>query len=387
MAGVLLVLAFGGFVALGLGDGALGVAWPSVATAFERDLSELGVLIAVGVAGYLLASLLTGRLERRFGIGVVLVVSAVLMGAGFAGYAGARVWPVVLVAQFAAGAGGALVDAGLNTYVALHHSARSMHFLHASFGIGATIGPVLMATAIGLGSGWRAGYVVLALAQAVLLVSFLRLRSTWGAPRAPVRGAGVVPGRAGAVLGVAVFLVYTGVEVAAGQWAYTVLTEHRSLTTSVGGAVVAGYWGALTAGRLATGFVAARVTSRSLLVGGTALALAGLGVFWWGGGPLDGGTGLFLTGLGLAPVFPALVLLTPDRVGSERTSGAVGHQLAAAGAGALLVPAGIGLVVDASSLGAVGPSLVAVAALLAVGAAGLVRLQGLSALGGAGNLR
>ena len=375
-------MALGGFVALGLADGVLGVAWPSIADAFGRDIGELGLLIAVGTGGYLLFSILSGHIERRIGMVRMLVLSSVLALVGLGGVAAASGWWMVLVAQFIGWSGGALIDAGLNTHIALHHSARAMHLLHAFYGVGATLGPILMATVLGLGAGWRTGYVVLAGCQVLLGAAFIRSGRRFEQPALQFDDESFVsPTRAPIALGIGVFLVYTGVEVGAGAWAFTVLTESRGLGDAVAGAVVAGYWGSLTVGRFAMGYAANRVQPLTSLIGGATGALLGLALFWSGVGPWAGGLGLFVAGLGLAPMFPALVLLTPDRVGTDRTSGAVGYQLAAAGAGAVIVPGGIGILVESVGLGAVAPALVAAAAVMAVGAAAvsgaLLRLPGL----------
>jgi fucose permease len=369
----LLAVALASFVALGLGDGALGVAWPSVASAFDRGLSELGLLITVVMIGYLGTSLFAGRLERRFGIGPLLVASALLMAAGYLAFAGAPSWGFVLGGQLVTGAGAALVDTGLNAYVALHHSTRAMHFLHAAFGVGATIGPIVMASAIGLGAGWRAGYLVLAVAQGILILSFLRFRSSWQVRRANPEPTRHESGVRVLALALLVFLLYTGVEVAAGQWSFTVLTVDRGLTTAAAGGIVAGYWGLLTAGRIAAGWAGDRVTPRQSLLGGSVIAAVGLVWFWIGAGPWAGGIGLLAAGFGLAPIFPALVLLTPGRVGAEQTAGAVGYQLAAAGVGAFAVPGAIGLLVRGSGLAAVAPSLVVLAIVMAAAAAAASR--------------
>ena len=47
-----------------------------------------------------------------------------------------------------------LLDAGLNNYVALYHNARQMNWIHACFGIGVTLGPLLMREVLARGLAW-----------------------------------------------------------------------------------------------------------------------------------------------------------------------------------------------------------------------------------------
>jgi fucose permease len=95
------------------------------------------------------------------------------------------------------------------------------------------------------------------------------------------------------------------------------------------------------------------------LTSGIATAVLGTLLFWWNPLAWIGGIGLLLIGFGLAPVFPTLVLLTPLRVGADRSTAVVGYQLAAAAIGAAVFPGLIGILVNRFSLGAVAPSLVA----------------------------
>src|SRR5687768_2557646 len=71
----LLPLAFVTFVSLGLPDGTLGVAWPSMRDSFDRPVSSLGVLVVVFTAGYLLSTVVAGRLSDWFGTGLLLATA------------------------------------------------------------------------------------------------------------------------------------------------------------------------------------------------------------------------------------------------------------------------------------------------------------------------
>ena len=83
------------------------------------------------------------------------------MALGLSLYVTAPVWEMVIVAGLFAGIGTGFVDAGLNAYVAEHHSARAMNWLHACFGIGSTLGPLLITEILKAGGIWQNGYMVL----------------------------------------------------------------------------------------------------------------------------------------------------------------------------------------------------------------------------------
>ena len=49
-------------------------------------------------------------------------------------------WPVLVLCGLLVGTGGGILDGGMNIYFAANHGPRLMNWLHASFGIGATLG-------------------------------------------------------------------------------------------------------------------------------------------------------------------------------------------------------------------------------------------------------
>lgn len=377
----LLGLAFAGFIALGLPEGALGVAWPSIASDRSRGLGELGVLLVVYTFGYLVSTTSNGRLMDRFGLGRMLPVSSGAAAAALAMYALGAGWWALVSATMVLGFAGGLIDAGMNAYVALSHGSRVMNLLHASFGLGATLGPLAMTLSIGAAS-WEWGYAVLAVVQAALAVGFWRTRHRWDVQppgdrtSRPRRRDGVL------ALSLLVFFLYTGLEVAVGQWSFTLLTEGRSLATVAAGFLVAGYWGSFTLGRLITAGIGDRRRPESLVLGGISAALAGALLMWWDPAPWLGATGLLVIGLSLAPVFPLLTLLTPGRLGPGFAPTAIGYQLAAATVGAAVIPGTLGLAVEELGVDSIGPGFVVWAVGLALAGLALTVLSRRSSPGG-----
>ena len=350
------IVAATAFVVLGLAESGIGPAWPSISDDFGRPVADLGTLLGLGLGGYATSSALSGRILRRLDLGGTLVAAAVLSLCGVVLYVVGASWLQVLLAAITLGSGGGLLDSALNAHAAHRFTPGAMNLLHAGFGVGATLGPILVAGALELGNGWRAAYVVIAIAQTALVVVLMRQRKAWVAIAAPAPRTSRLRFDSVVAVSLAMFFLYTGIEVATGQWSFTVLTESRGLATGQAGAWVAAYWGGLTAGRLGLSAVATRLPPRLILTLSMAGTLAGTVLFWWD--PAGRGVwGLPVAGLSLAGVFPTLVSLTPQRLGVERTTSIVGYQLAAASLGAAAVPWTIGRVIGATSLEAVGPAL------------------------------
>ena len=357
----LLLLAFAAFVALGLPDGALGVAWPSMRDTFDQPVGSLGILVAAITVGYLTSTAANGFLAGRLGTGRHLLAATAASAAGLALFVVADQWALIVLGTALIGAGGGGIDAELNAHVAVHHGVRAMGFLHACFGIGATIAPAVMTAFLAADASWRNGYAVLLAVEAALVVAFVATRKHWGG-RLP-REQRVAPARPNAILlaTLALFFVYTGLEISAGQWAFTLLTEERGLATTVAGLAVSAYWGSLTVGRLLLAFLGDRADPASLLRWSTTGAAVAAALLWWNPARAVGPVALVVLGFCLAAVFPTLVSLTPVRLGERRASAVIGYQLAAGGLGGGAFPALAGVVAGAISLGALPPFLLAIA--------------------------
>jgi len=224
-----LVLASAGFVSLGLPEGLLGVAWPSIRAEFGISLDSLGMLLATAAGGYAIASAFSGRILNRFGIGTVLAVCCATTGSALIGYSISPSWPTMVALGAVLGAGGGMIDAALNVYAAIQHGPRVLNWMHAAFGLGAAIGPLIMTAVIASGMSWSIGYLGVAVAQLLLALGYALLRRRFAtAPTAQqptLRATGGLARMPLAWLCIFVFCVYAGIEVAAGQWAFSLFTE------------------------------------------------------------------------------------------------------------------------------------------------------------------
>ncbi|KEF33580.1 MFS transporter [Deinococcus sp. RL] len=382
-ASVLALLAFLAFVSLGLPDGLLGVAWPSMRGDFGVPLDALGVLAATQTAGYLTASFLSGRLLRVMPIGTVLALSTLAAAAALLGFAAAPAWPALLGFAVLAGLGGGAVDAGLNAYGARHFSARILNWLHACFGVGTTLGPLIVTAVLGAGQGWRWSYVLVGTAQLGLALTFFLTRRRWAGSASAGAAPAPDPARTRDTLrrpvvwlGMLTFFVYTGVEVVAAQWSYSLMTLERGVPPAQAGLAVSLYWGSLMAGRILFGTVAHRVPLVATLRACLVTSVVGALLFWLEPTPSLAVAGLMLIGGALAPVFASLVSLTPGRVGGAHADSAIGFQVAAAGLGGAALTALVGVLSRWGGLEVIGLSVTVLAALLLALYEGFVRVGG-----------
>jgi len=371
---MLLAIALVAFVSLGLPDGVLGVAWPSIRRTFGLPQDQLGALLASAMAGYLTSSFSSGAVVARLGVGRLLLWSSALMVVNSLAYALAPTWGVMVAAGVLAGLGAGAIDAGINAFAAGHFSPRLVSWLHASYGVGAMLGPLLMTGVLTSGLGWRWGYAVIGLVLAAMAVSFLVTIRLWdparpepGSPdavRVPAARLLDTLARPRVWLNVALFFVYTGLEVSAGQWSYSFFTEARGVAPGVAGIWVAVYWAGLTAGRIVSGAIASRVPGDALLRLGTIGSVLGALLIWWDPGMSSGFLGLAVLGFALAPIFPTLIAQTPTRLGPSHATSAIGFQVAAAFLGTAAIPGLTGVLAGHWGLAVIGPCLFGTAVLL-----------------------
>ena len=361
---LLIPLAFIAFISLGLPDGVLGVAWPSVRATFGRPLSHLGQLLAAGITGYIVSSFLGGQIVRAVGVGKLLLGSSLMVAVALAGFSLAPAWGVVLASAFLGGLGAGAVDAGINTFAAARFSPRVVNWLHASWGVGATTGPLLMTAVLASHHGWRTGYSVIAAAMALLSFVFLFTLRLWTVgPDDGARGAAATASMGEALrrpvvwAQLGLFFVYCGIESTAGQLLYSLFTESRGVPPHTAGVAVGGYWGALTLGRVVFGQLAATLGPRATLRTGMVLAPLAAALIWWN--PTNGVSfaGTALLGFALAPIFPTLISVTPARVGEYFAPQSVGFQVAAANVGIAALPGAVGFAATRHGLEILGPYL------------------------------
>ena len=176
MGSLLLALIYICFISLGLPDSLLGSAWPVLHAEIGVPVSFAGIVSTIISLGTIISSLLSDRLVRKWGFGLITAVSTALTAVALFGFSiSGEFWMLVLWAiPYGLGAGG--VDAVLNNYVALHYKPQHMSWLHCFWGVGASISPYIMSFALVRLENWSAGYLIVSVIHIVLTaIIFLSL--------------------------------------------------------------------------------------------------------------------------------------------------------------------------------------------------------------------
>lgn len=363
MYSLLLALIYLAFISLGLPDSLLGSGWPVMHAELGVPVSYMGVVTMVISGGTIASSLLSDKLTRKLGTGGVTAASVLLTVLGLFGFSVSTKFWMLLAFAVPYGLGAGAIDAALNNYVALHYKARHMSWLHCFWGVGATLGPVILSLFLGGKHGWRGGYGTVCAIQfclvAVLAVTLpmwdrYEDRAALRAEAAAAKQAGKkqstlnIPGVKGAL---ATFFFYCAIEAAAGLWGASYLVEARGLSAEAAARGVSLYFLGITLGRFLSGFASMRMKSAALIRLGQLVSAGGAVLLML---PLPAGFGvaaMAVLGLGFAPVYPSMIHETPYRFGAERSQAVIGLQMACAYVGTTFVPALFGVLAARLGIG------------------------------------
>ncbi|WP_106767451.1 MFS transporter [Paenibacillus faecalis] len=376
MATLFLIIIYLSFISLGLPDSLLGAAWPVMQADYGAPFGAAGVLSIIIAGGTIVSSLASGMMLKRLGTGKVTLISCLMTATALLGFyfAPSIGWLVVLALPL--GLGGGSVDAALNHYVATHYKAHHMSWLHCFWGVGATLGPIIMSGFIRENDLWRDGYLTVALIQFALVVVLFITLPLWKRMEKTHRHAAESgqetdlhrnsdkPAKRtmkikGVKLTLMTFLFYCGAEATVGLWSSSFLVNTKGLSAAMAAQWVSMYYGGITVGRFITGFVTFKLSNRVLVRSGLFISLIGVFLMILPLPTIMSLIGLMLIGLGFAPVYPCLLHETPNRFGKEQTQKLMGYQMAVAYTGTTLLPPMLGWIASQTTI-AILPSFVAV---------------------------
>ena len=385
---LLLGIIYVSFISLGLPDGVMGVAWPAVRVDMGQPLAAVGIFTLMGTVCAAVSSYFAGAIVKRVGTGGVVAVSCLMTGLALVGYGYVPSFAWLVALSIPMGIGAGAVDTSLNHFVAAHYSSRHMNWLHGFWGVGATLGPLIMSWSVTTPTGWTLGtrtigLMQLALAAVLFLTLFLWARETSKHVDDSTTGNG--KGKATSTfkplqplstwLAPTCFLLYVSAEMGTGLWAASILATDRGMPLAQAGIWVSVYFGAITIGRFAVGLIANWLGNRKLVQLGICVAALGAGLFaahgWLGDASL---AGLVLMGLGCAPIFPSLMHETARRFPDEVASTVISRQMIFAYAGVAIVPASFGVLATWAGLSIVMPVVVVLLVMLLVVTTWLDRL-------------
>jgi len=327
------------FILLGLTVAADGPALLKLAEHTSSTLDQISLLFIFGSLGYLVGSYIGGRVYdrvpgHRFMSSVLIFLGIII---ALVPVVSSR-WALLTIVLILGLAKGAL-DVGCNTLLLWVHNdtvGPFMNGLHAFFGVGSFIAPLIVAQVIAITGDIHWAYWFFAIASFPIAIWIWNLPSP--APRlvpahhenAPFP---IVP----VIIMVLCFVLYVGGEAGYGAWIYTYAFKLNFGTEVTAAYWTAAFWGSFTLGRLLGIWVSMRARPMRILAidfAGCLLSLALILFFNESATLLWIGTILF--GISQASIFPTFLTLAEERM--HITGTITGWFLVGAGLGGMVLP-------------------------------------------------
>jgi len=364
------------FISLGLPDSILGVALPSMSREWGLTLSDGSLLSMVIVGSTVVSSFASGHVIDKIGTGRMTLFSCLMTAGALLGISVAPAYGWLLLLAVPLGLGGGAVDSALNNCVALHFKAKHMNWLHSFWGVGATLGPIVMSWSLSGTGSWRSGYRTISMLQLSLAFILLLCLPLWKkAFGSSVFGSGDTegPGKKrnvfkirGAKDAFAVMALYCAVEAGVGLWGSSFLVQDRQLRMETAAFWMAFYYGGIALGRFLSGFIAMRLNNVQMIRAGLLTSFVGLLLIALPLSPFFSGVSFVVTGCGLAPIFPAMLHETPARFGRANSQILIGYQMGFAYLGSTFLAPLTGVILQHTSTGLLPLVMIALAALMLV---------------------
>ncbi|OYX22842.1 MAG: MFS transporter [Algoriphagus sp. 32-45-6] len=343
---LLLAVIYLTFISLGLPDSLLGAAWPAMFEGLNIPIDYAGIISMIVAAGTVVSSLFSGKVIQSFGVAAVTTFSVLMTALALMGFSLSGEFLYLCLLAIPLGLGAGAVDSALNNYVALHHEARHMNWLHSFWGVGAAIGPMIMAGHLVSGASWTKGYETVAWIQLGLVMILVLSLPLWVRNKRRQEANSeekspslftmlqTFPGLKPALM---VFFCYCTIEATFGLWGASYLVFEKGYEADQAARLTSLYFLGITIGRFFSGFLTAHFSNKQLVYLGQGVIGLGLGLLFL---PFSFTTisGFLLVGLGCAPIFPSLLHETPVNFGEKNSQFIMGIQMASAYVGITLMP-------------------------------------------------
>lgn len=355
---LLLVIIYISFISLGLPDGLLGSSWPTMYQEMAVPLSFAGYVTMIIAGGTIISSLSCERLSRKLTTQWILVISVFLTAVAIFGFSFSTAYWQLCLWAIPYGLGAGAVDSSLNNYVSLHYKSRQMSWLHSFWGVGATLGPLIISLCLRNNLGWMWGYRIVGIIQTALVIILFVSTPLWKKNEtmdfeslreksiaAHLGFFGTWRLRGTAFLFIA-FFAYCSLESTAGLWSASYFVLNRGIDKTTAASWASMFYFGIGGGRFLAGFIADKLGDKKMVHLGFAILLVGLVVLALPWGYYTPLVGLLLTGLGCAPIYPSLIHETPSNFGKEHSQEVIGIQMAMAYVGSTFMPPVFGLLAN-----------------------------------------
>ncbi|KAK1972362.1 major facilitator superfamily transporter [Colletotrichum sublineola] len=351
----------------GLNDSAPGALIPYIEKHYNIGYAIVSLIFIGNAFGFIFGAAFLESLRMRLGRARLLALAQTVITLAYAPILAHAPFPLVVVSFFMIGFGMSLTLAVNNVFCgSLRQATTALGFLHGAYGVGGTVGPLIVTALVTAARTRWSMYYVIPLALAIFNGAF----SAWsfrdhnadlvaGTLTAQESAAAVDSGTQLlsmfsalkvriVLLGALFIFAYQGAEVSISGWVISFLITVRGGDPDSVGYVTAGFWAGITVGRLCLSHPAHRVGEK-LFVG---LATVGAAVFqllvWWVPNVVGPAVSVAIVGLLLGPIYPCAAAVFMRGMTRQKRSSGMGVISAFGSSGGAVAPFMTGILAQAS---------------------------------------
>lgn len=320
---------------------------------FQQQLSltpnQTGLLLSVSFYGVVLTNLLIGIVFNRTEVKKIMLFSLTIMAIALIGFSVSFPYTILILLMLILGSGISGVGMASNTVTAVLHPNRAGQMfimLHAFFGIGALIGPIVIQRVLDY-SSWSAVFIGLAIFP-LFLLSYLTMKKVPSGKMAKLKLSDMVSLLKEKSFSkfVIVKFCYAGAELGFVTWMIGFLQEEHLFTPQKAALYVSLFFATFTIGRLLGSFIVERIGYFIMLILHCSLAIVCLVATVYG--PTEVMWVFIIYGFTLSIIFPTITTIA-SKVYSDKISAVFGFLYAASGLGGALTTWLIGFVYENST--------------------------------------
>jgi fucose permease len=300
------------FFTFGLLNASIGPLQEEFAANNAVSIAAVGGIYTALCTGALLAQLTLGPHTDRWGQQRCLAIAYIVLSVFLAAATFSRWFPLTIFLVFIAGMGyGTAVLTGntLVTRVFEDNSISALNWVNVFFGVGDVAGPLLVSLSLalwndGMPAVWVGSLGMLTTAVVMILLFF---KININSKHTDSSGGGKLKITLFLLSLAAMILIYVGSEGSMGNWITTYLHRTADLALKNAALITAGFWMALTLGRLMGALLGSRLGAVNLLKLCLGISLTGVVLFVLSYGHLIWSiAAVFIIGFGFGAIFPTV---------------------------------------------------------------------------------
>lgn len=340
---ILLFIIYISFISLGLPDSLLGASWPAMHTSINADVSSIGLVSMIIYFSTIISSLLSDRLLKRFGTGIIVSFSVLLTSIAVFLYSMTTTFFQLCLFALPYGLGAGAIDICLNNYVALNLSSKHMNWLHCCWGVGAIVGPYIIGFSID--SGYRKGYLIVSIIQMIIAIIMFFSIPLWKKNAEKSNEENVVIGFKdvfkikGVIYSCLAFLFYCCLETIPISYASSYFSIIYKIDNKSAAFIGSLFFIGITVSRMISGFISIKIDDKYMVRYGLSLILfASVMMLIPFNTHIPSLVALVLLGLGCGPIYPSYIHMIPINFDRKYSSSIIGIQIAFAYLGFTFMP-------------------------------------------------